>query len=107
MTAGGIVAVDDSVTGCADEDANVDGCEAAGVNKDADMDGCVEDGCVTAGEDDGPDVDGCVVGGEVRAEVVAGTKVIIFKLKNIRISYIINCIWKENLQVKHYTTGLF
>jgi len=87
VTAGGIVAVDDSVTGCADEDANVDGCEAAGVNKDADM-----DGCVTAGEDDGPDVDGCVVGGEVRAEVVAGKKVIIFKLKNIRISYIINCI---------------
>lgn len=63
VTARGIVAVDD---------------------KDAD-----KDGCVTAGEDDGPDVDGCVVGGEVRAEVVAGTKVIKFKLKNIRISYII------------------
>ena len=70
VTAGGIVAVDDSVPGCVDKDAD-------------------KDGCVTAGEDDGSDVDGCVVGGEVRAEVVAGTKVIKFKLKNIRISYII------------------
>lgn len=82
VTAGGIVAVDDSVPGCGDEDANVDGCVAGGVDKDAD-----KDGCVTAGEDDGPDVNGCVVGGKVRAEVVAGTKVIKFKLK-IYVSHI-------------------
>ena len=44
---------------------------------------------MTAGEDDGTDVDGCVVRGDVRAEVVAGTKVIKFKLKNIRILHII------------------
>ena len=31
VTAGGIVAVDDSVPGCGDEDANVDGCVAHGV----------------------------------------------------------------------------